>query len=196
MSVHTNESVLVERLRGGDERAFAELVSVHGGHMLGAARRILRDDAEAEDAVQDAFVSAFRSIENFDGRAALGTWLHRITINAALQRLRRRRTRRETSIDDLMPVFVNGYFTGPVPAWNDVTEAGVGGIETRAALWKAIDTLPDDFRTVVILRDVEGLASREVAESLGISDALVRQRLHRGRQALLKLLAPTMEDGS
>jgi RNA polymerase sigma-70 factor (ECF subfamily) len=164
--------------------------------MLGAARRILRDEAEAEDAVQEAFVSAFRAIGSFDGRAALGTWLHRITINAALQRLRRRRNRRETSIDDLMPTFVNGYHAGPVPAWHDVTDVGVAGIEERAALWQAIDALPDDFRTVVILRDVEGLASREVAESLGITDALVRQRLHRGRQALLKLLGPTMEDGS
>lgn len=184
---------LVERLRAGEDAAFEQLVREHTGHLLAVARRIARTEADAEDAVQDAFLAAFKSIGSFDGRAGLGTWLHRITVNAALMRLRRQKSRPETSIDALLPMFRDGMHADHPGGWPRVTPDAPHRIEQHEALWRAVDQLPDDFRTVLLLRDVEGLDSKAVAASLEISDSLVRQRLHRARLALVKLLQPTME---
>jgi len=97
------ESDLVARLRAGDEAAYAELVRTQGGRMFAVARRLLRSDDDAADAVQEAFVSAFRAIASFEGGARLSTWLHRIVVNAALMKLRTRARRPEVSIEELLP---------------------------------------------------------------------------------------------
>lgn len=185
---------LIRRLRAGDEAAFAELVRDYAGRLLAVTRRILRNDADAEDALQETFVSAFKSIHAFDGRAALGTWLHRIAVNAALMRARRTTARRESSIEPLLPQFAGGLHSEPPPTWRDVTGDALVESETQAALYAALDRLPEEFRAVIVLKDIEGLESRAIAEALGVSDALVRQRLHRGRQALLKLMTPYMAE--
>lgn len=183
---------LVDRLRAGDESAFAELVEVYGGRMLAVARRIMKSDADAEDVLQEAFLSAFKAIEKFDGRSSLGTWLHRITVNAALMRKRWHKARPETSIEALLPTFTNGHHSQRPREWAIVTDGGSSRIEDAEVLWSAIDRLPPEFREVLVLREIEGIDSKAVAETLGISDALVRQRLHRSRQALMKLLEPVM----
>lgn len=186
------EAELVKRLKDGDDRAYEELVRSMTGRLLAVARRVSRTEADAEDAVQDAFLSAFKAIGTFDARSALSTWLHRIVVNAALMRARKAQHRHEVSVESLLPRFRNDEHAEPVFAWKAVTREAGPDIEQRSAVLAALDRLPDEYRTVIVLRDIEGMESKEVAASLGISDALVRQRLHRGRQALLKLLEPTM----
>src|SRR5262245_52807905 len=112
------ETTLVERLRRGDGPAFEELLRTHSGRLLAVTRRLLSNDEDARDAVQDAFLSAFRSIDRFDGQASLGTWLHRIAVNAALTKLRTRRRHPEKRIEDLLPAFQDdGHLARPVREW-------------------------------------------------------------------------------
>jgi RNA polymerase sigma-70 factor (ECF subfamily) len=192
-----NEQDLIRRLKAGEDAAFEELVRALTGRLLAVARRIARTEQDAEDAVQEAFLSAFKSISAFDGRSALSTWLHRITVNAVLARSRRQGGRADVSLDTLLPTFeASGLHHEKPKAWAAVTDQGEARIQQQEALRQAMDQLPDEFRAVLVLRDVEGLDSRAVAESLQISDALVRQRLHRGRQALMKLLEPVMLEES
>ena len=192
------EAALVVRLQAGDDSAYADLVSTYGGRLLAVARRIMKTEADAEDALQEAFLSAFKAIDKFDGRSSLGTWLHRITVNAALMRKRWHKARPETSIEALLPTFNNGHHTQHPQEWTAVTDGEAGRIEDAEVLWSAIDRLPPEFREVLVLREIEGMDSKAVAATLGISDALVRQRLHRSRQALVKLLEPvmTLEQGA
>jgi RNA polymerase sigma-70 factor (ECF subfamily) len=190
-----NERHLVARLKAGDDGAFADLVAAHAPRMFAVAQRICPSDAE--DVLQEAFLSASRNIGTFDGRSLLGTWLHRITVNAALMNRRRKARRPEVPIDTLMPRFRNGFFDSmPAELPAPVTQAGGLDIEQREVLWAAIDRLPQEFRTVLVLRDLEGVESAAVAVSLGISDSLVRQRLHRARMALVKLLELSEFDGA
>ena len=193
-----DEADLVRRLKAGEDAAYEELVRSLTPRLLAVARRATRTEADAEDAVQEAFLSAFKAIGSFDGRSTLSTWLHRIVVNAALMKARRASTRRETSIEALLPTFENGHHSRSPRAWSgdgsgeDVTGEGGVGIERKRALWEAIARLPEEFRDVVLMRDVEQMESKAVAAALGISDALVRQRLHRARQALVRMLEPVM----
>ncbi len=178
---------MIARLKAGDDGAFAELVRQHSGRMLAVAKRIC--PADADDVLQEAFLSAFKKIGSFDGRSLLGTWLYRITVNAALMKRRAKSRRPEISIDALLPRFKNGYFeAAPVELSASVTKDGGLGIEERESFWAAVDRLPEEFRAVLVLRDIAQMESSAVAVSLEISDALVRQRLHRARLALVKLL--------
>ena len=191
------ESALVERLRRGDGAAFEELLRAHAGRMLAVARRLLSNEEDARDIVQDAFLSAFRSIERFDGQAALGTWLHRIVVNAALTKLRSRRRRPERPIDDLLPTFLDdGHQVRPARDWPDPSAALTRG-ETRDAVRRHIAELPEDYRVVLLLRDIEELDTEETARLLGLTPGAVKTRLHRARQALRTLLEPEFcGDGS
>src|SRR5215472_6504899 len=113
-----DERSLVEALRAGEERAFETLVRVYGGRMLSVARRFLRNEEDARDAVQSAYLSAFRSLGHFEGHCQVATWLHRIVVNEALMRLRTRRRKPETSIDDLLPTFLeDGHHVEQFPDW-------------------------------------------------------------------------------
>src|SRR6516225_8505504 len=115
-----DDVALLERIRAGDERACEALVRQHGGRMLAVARRFLRTEEDSADAVQDAFLSAFRSLEGFQGNSALGTWLHRILVNVCIMRLRARSRSREARIDDLLPIFdETGHHSHPVRTWDD-----------------------------------------------------------------------------
>lgn len=189
------DASLIARLQAGDDDAYAELVETFGGRLLAVARRIMKSESDAEDVVQEAFLSAFKAIEKFDGRSSLGTWLHRIAVNAALMKKRWHKSRPETSIEALLPQYDGGHHRNHPREWTAVTNDQSARIEDSEVLWSAIDRLPPDFREVVVLREIEGLDSKAVAQTLGISDALVRQRLHRGRQALMKLLEPVMTEG-
>jgi RNA polymerase sigma-70 factor (ECF subfamily) len=191
-----DEAVLLDRLRAGDDAAFAEVVQRYGGRMLSVARRIVHSEEDARDAVQDAFLSAFRALESFDGQSQLGTWLHRIGVNAALQKLRKSRRSRECSIEQLLPQFIeDGHQRDPAIAW-EPCDLPLEQAETKAIVREAIDQLPEDFRTVLILRDIEGLDTQETAELLSIGLALVKTRLHRARQALRTLLDAHIRGGS
>jgi RNA polymerase sigma-70 factor, ECF subfamily len=190
----TAETALVRRLKAGDDAAFDELVAAQIGRMLSAATRLLRQANDAQDAVQEAFLSAFKAIDSFDGRACLGTWLHRITINACLMRLRSKARRPETSIEDLLPRYSDdGHQLAPV-RWSEAASAEVERAELRALVRAKIDELPEGYRTVLVLRDIEGLDTEEAATALGVTPNAVKIRLHRARQALKTLLDPTFRE--
>jgi len=194
------DGALVARLRAGDPQAFETLVREHGGRMLAAARRVVGVEDDARDVVQEALLSAFRSIGSFEGTARLSTWLHRIVVNAGLMKLRSRRRRREDSIDDLLPRFAeDGHFAEPVAQWEGEAETLLERQEARTIVRRAIDRLPENYRTVLILRDIEELDTDETSEALGIMPNAVKTRLYRARQALRTLLARDLNgtsDGS
>jgi len=188
--VHDEASFLA-RLREGDDTAYEKLVRENSPRLLAVARRMLRSDEDARDAVQEAFLQAFRGIEGFDGTARLSTWLHRIVVNASLMRLRTRRRKPEASIDELLPTFhEDGHRVDPGPAWRTVASDPAEEREVRERVREAIDRLPEIYRTVLLLRDIEGLDTAEAASALGIAPEALKMRLHRGRQALRTLLDP------
>ncbi len=185
-----DEHALLLRLRAGEEHAFGELVRGNAARMLTVARRMLRSEEDARDAVQDAFLQAFRAIGRFEGGARLSTWLHRITINACLMKLRARARRPEESIEDLLPRFyADGHRIDPGPAWRETADPLEQG-ELRAHVRACIDRLPEIYRNVLLLRDIEELGTEETALLLEVKPDTVKVRLHRARQALRSLLEP------
>jgi RNA polymerase sigma-70 factor (ECF subfamily) len=187
------EKELLDRLRRGDADAFESLVRETTPRLLAVTRRLLRSEEDAQDAVQEAFLSAFRSLERFQGDALLSTWLHRIAVNAALMRLRSRRRKPEESLEDLLPRFLEDGHHEKTPApWRENLDVALESRELRAQIREAIDGLPDAYRNILMLRDIEELDTAEVAEILGISAGAVKTRLHRARMALRTQLDPTM----
>lgn len=190
-----DETTLVARLRAGDEGAYETFVRLYGGRMLSVARRFLGNDDEARDAVQDAMISAFRSIDRFEGTAKISTWLHRIVVNAALMRLRRRKRRPEESLEDVLPRFRDdGHRVLADDEWRVSPEIAVEREEVQVLVRKAIGELPETYRNVLLLRDIEQLDTAEVSQLLGVTENAVKIRLHRARQALRAKLAPTMRE--
>jgi RNA polymerase sigma-70 factor (ECF subfamily) len=192
-----DDKELLDRLRAGDGAAYEELVRAYGGRMLAVARRMLRTDEDARDAVQEAFISAFKSIDGFEGSARISTWLHRIVVNAALMKLRTKRRKPEQSIEDLLPSFLeDGHMAAPASPWREV---GIDPVEQRE-VWQlvrdSIESLPETYRNVLLLRDIEDLDTEETARIMGISAGAVKTRLHRARQALRGLLEPHMAESS
>lgn len=180
---------LLARLRAGEDRAYEELVRRHTGRMLAVARRYLPAEEDARDAVQEAFLSAFRSIGSFQGESRLSTWLHRIVVNAALMRLRTRRRKPEEHIEELLPRFTeDGHQADPAVSWKQGADRLLERQENREQVRAAIAELPEGYRTVLLLRDIEELDTEQTAEALGLSAAAVKTRLHRARQALRTLL--------
>src|SRR5262249_8337594 len=158
------EKALLAGLRTGDESAFERLVRDMTGRMLATARRVLGNEDDARDAVQDAFLSAFRALNSFEGNARLSTWLHRIVVNAALAKLRSRQRKPERSIDDFLPSYLaDGHQADPAVEWREPAEVALQRDETRAIGRQAIDALPETYRTLPLLRDSEGLDAHETA---------------------------------
>jgi RNA polymerase sigma-70 factor (ECF subfamily) len=186
-----DEATLLARMQAGDDDTFEACVRTHCGRMLNVARRILTNEEDARDAVQDAFLAAFKEVGRFEERSSLGTWLHRILVNAALMRLRKRQSHPERSIEELLPHFGDGehQLDPPVP-WKTTSESPVEQKESRELVTRCINLLPENYRTVLVLRDIEGLDTDETARALGTSAGVVKTRLHRARQALRTLLDP------
>jgi RNA polymerase sigma-70 factor, ECF subfamily len=187
----SDETGILARVQIGDEGACEALVRQHCGRMLAVARRFFRTEEDSADAVQDAFLAAFRSLDSFEGNSTLGTWLHRVVVNACLMKLRVQSRRREVQIDDLLPTFdESGHYSNPVRRWEDQTLARLSLAETRAHIRMCIDRLPDPYREVLLLRDIEQLDTEQTAQQLRIAAGAVKTRLHRARQALRTLLDP------
>jgi RNA polymerase sigma-70 factor (ECF subfamily) len=184
-----NGDGLVERLRAHDEEAFETMVRQYGGRMLATARRLLGNESDANDAVQQAFISVFKSISGFNGDARLSTWLHRIVVNAALAQMRYRRRRPELPIDDLLPRFdEEGRWASDVTPLSVARENLTDGRETQEMVRHCIDRLPEVYRSVLVLRDIEELNTAEAAEMLAVTPNAAKIRLHRARQALKTLI--------
>jgi RNA polymerase sigma-70 factor (ECF subfamily) len=175
--VRSREADLVERLRRGDDAAYRELVETQRERMLAVARRFLPEEEDARDAVQEAFIAAFRSIDRFEGNAALSTWLHRVVVNACLMKLRSRRRRPESPLTPEMA-------TTLAPLIQRDATVEVDEQEIVANVRAAVDALPEPHRSVLRLRDLEERDTREAAKALVISQAAVKTRLHRARKLL------------
>jgi RNA polymerase sigma-70 factor, ECF subfamily len=187
----TGEAELIAGVKSGDAAAFEHLVKLHGGQMLSVARRFMRCEQDANDALQDALICVFRKADSFEETSRLSTWLHRITVNACLMKLRSERRRNEVNIDELLPTFdETGHHTRHVTAWQDEPSSHAECTELRQQVRACIDQLPEAYRTVLLLRDIEEMDTEEVARFLGITVNCVKTRLHRARQALRTLLTP------
>lgn len=181
---------LLEALRRREPMAAEELVRTYGERAYRLACRITGNGQDAEEVVQDAFCSVVRKIDSFRGESAFGSWLYRVVSNAAYQKLRGRRTRRqELSLDEVLPLFdERGRHLGPVVDWVPRLDDPSIQMELRQALSAAIDELPAASRAVLMLRDVEGRSIAEIAEALGLNLSVVKTRAHRARLFLRKRL--------
>jgi RNA polymerase sigma-70 factor (ECF subfamily) len=192
----TEDPELVAALRAGDLTAFERIIREQGRALLAVARRLLRNEDEACEAVQDAFVSAFRSCSRFEGASRISTWLHRIVLNACLMRLRTQRRRVEVSIDEWLPTFLqDGHHEAAFVDWSNDAQALIEQQETCARVRQCIDRLPDAYRSVLLMHDIEGVSIDEIAAALEVSPNAVHVRLHRARQALRTLLDPVFLRG-
>jgi RNA polymerase sigma-70 factor (ECF subfamily) len=196
-SVETAEEALVAALRRGDAGAYETLVRTSAPQLLAVCRRIVRNEEDARDAVQEAFVNAWKGLPRFAEGSRLSTWLHRIAVNAALMKVRSRRRHPEEPIEDLLPTFVeDGHQTRPSEPWMEPPDLALDREQLQARVREAIGRLPETYRLVLLLRDIEGLDTAETAEVLGVTENAVKLRLHRARQALRTLLDPVMRGGS
>ena len=180
---------LVAALRRGDPTAAEDLVAAYGDRASRLAYRITGNAHDAEEAVQDAFLSAIRKIDSFRGESAFRSWLYRIVANAAYQCCRTRRRRgADVSLDKLLPALEHGRHVAPVADWSMIVDDPARQTELRMVLRTAIDELPAHYRAVVVLRDVEGFSYHDIAESLGLTVLTVKMRVHRARLVLRKQL--------
>ncbi len=187
---------LVLRTQDGDSEAFGGLVRRYEGRVYHLLRRILGDPDEAEDALQETFLSAYRGLPRFKREARFSTWLFRIATNAALMRLRKRRP----EVVSLDRSFENdeGEETGgrELRDWSATPDQELVNAETREKMEEAIGALPADQRAVFLLRDVEGLSNPEIAETLALTLPAVKSRLHRARLFLRDRLDRYLSDTS
>ena len=187
--IDDTEESLLERLRAGDEQAFAELVRSAGPRLLATLRRMLRRDEDAEDALQETFLAAHRHLRDFAGQSKLSTWLHRIAVNVALMRLRSQKRRPEASIEELLPRFEDDGHRVLEPAAPECSpERELDADARRRTVRRCIEALPESHRSILLLRDIEELSGEEAAAQLGISPEAAKMRLHRARQGLRTLL--------
>ncbi|MFB9430240.1 RNA polymerase sigma factor SigM [Streptoalloteichus tenebrarius] len=172
----SSDADLIAAHAAGDPHAFSELVRRHRDRMWAVALRTLRDPEEAADALQEAFISAFRAASSFRAESQVTTWLHRIVVNACLDRVRRRQSRPTVPLPE----------TGPgEPA---VSRDAIAERETRLAVHDALAELPEEQRSAIVLVDVEGYSVAETAQLLGVAEGTVKSRCARGRAKLAKLL--------
>ena len=176
---------LVVHARMGDEKAIRVLVQRHNRRLFRSARAIVRDDTEAEDIVQATYVHAFTHLNAFRDEAQLSTWLTRIALNEALGRIRRRQRNVGWEEVDMTAESGRGALLQfPTPFSVDDPEAEFSRAEARRLLERAVDRLPDEFRVIFVLRDVEGMSTEEAASYLGIKPATAKTRLHRARKMM------------
>lgn len=185
-----DDRLLVAGLRRGDPDSIEAFVDCYGGWIYRVASRLLGDPRDAQEVTQDVFLTVVYKIGTFKGAAKLSSWIYRIAANAAYERLRSRRSRAEVLLEPLLPVFDDeGHHAEPVADWSSRLDDPAVAAEARSALEGGIARLPDAYRIVVLLRDVEGLSSEDTADTLGLTVAAVKSRLHRARLVLRQELA-------
>ena len=195
--VGASETELLECLRAGEERCFETLVRHLGPQVLATAKRYLRSNAEAADCFQDTFLAVFEGINRFEQRSSLRAWVQGITINQCLMRIRKQGRRQEESIEHLLPVFdENGdrmEMSGMIRSSG--ISASIDKTRVKSIVREKINELPDDYRLVLLLRDIDGYTTKETAAILRIKINAVKTRLHRARSALKSLLTPVLAYG-
>ncbi len=191
----TGEASLVAALQRGEEAAFVTLVQGYGPQLYSVARRFMGNHGDAQDCLQETLLQVYRKIDQFEGRSALATWMHRILVNTALGKLRREQDN-ETSLDALQPKFDRMQIAlsrSQEPALS--VEELLQRKGTRMAVRAGIDRLPATHRSVLLLRDIEGLDTKTTAAMLEISETATKVRLHRARHALKAMLEPLYLEG-
>jgi RNA polymerase sigma-70 factor (ECF subfamily) len=184
-----SDLVLVDRLRGGDPAALDELMARYAARVWRLARGVTRNDSDAEEVVQDVFLTLSQKSETFEGRSALGSWIYRITMNAALNKRRGKRAEVEVSLEDMLPAYLaDGHRAGDraylLMDWSRGPDAELLSTEACAVIRRTIDRLPDRYRAVLLMRDIEELSNEETAATLGETVSAVKSTLHRARMAL------------
>ncbi|HET7481700.1 MAG TPA: RNA polymerase sigma factor [Actinomycetota bacterium] len=178
---------LIDRCKRGDEAAWAQLVDATHGSVYTLCLRILRDPDDAAEATQDVYLKVWRNLKGFRGDAAFETWLYRVATNTAITKHRRRGRKRthEAGMDDEMMSAIPGTAS---------VEASAGARLDMARLDRALDELPDHYRTAVLLRDVYGLTTAEIAKETKTSETAAKVRVHRGRKRLKELMFDEEKD--
>jgi RNA polymerase sigma-70 factor, ECF subfamily len=183
---------LVARAQKGDAAAFAQLVERHQRQMYRLALRMTGSEADAQEVLQEAFLNAYQKLPLFRGEAQFSSWLYRIAANSALMRLRRKRRAPDTVPDEPLelagPRFSAEGFMEPAPDWSQRADDKMASAQLGAAIDKAVKELPEDYRTVFMLKDVDGLSNEEIANALDLTVPAVKSRLHRARLALREKL--------
>ena len=189
------EENLLKSLRNREDSGFETLVRSYGPQVMAIARRYLRSEADAADCFQDTFVAVFQSIDSYQQRSSFRQWLRGVTINKCLMKLRKRQRRREESIEHMLPMFDERG--NRVEVASPRQKVGIGDAldaeRLRRVVRENIDRLPDDYRLVLLLRDIDGYTTREAASILGVKVNAVKTRLHRARLALRFMLEPVLE---
>jgi RNA polymerase sigma-70 factor (ECF subfamily) len=185
-----SDDALVARAKEKDFEAFETLVERYQDKVYRLAFRFMRNETEAKEIVQETLLSVWRKLDGFKGDSQFSSWLYRVTANAALMRLRTQRRHPEVSTEELDPSFLDrggpayGQVTSPGDNWARRPDDELQSDELRRQLQRAIDDLPEIYRTVFLIRDVDGFSTEETAEALDISVPTVKTRLHRARIAL------------
>jgi RNA polymerase sigma-70 factor (ECF subfamily) len=187
---HSAELALVRGVQGGDANAFYDLVRPYERAVFLAALGLVKNDADAEDVAQEAVLKAFKGICHFRGDAKFSTWLIQIAINEAKMKLRKDRRHLYESIEEGQPTEEGDYVPRDFADWREIPSESLERKEVREALNKALNSLGEKYRTVLMLRDVQQLSIAETAQVLGISEANVKTRLSRARLQLRDALAP------
>ena len=190
-----DERSLVLQARNGSDAAFEEVLSRHQQRVFRVVLSILRDPMDSEEVVQDVFVTVFEKIDSFRGDSSFTTWIHRIAVNAALMHRRRDRSGVNVSLEDTMPAFrEDGHIATDVADWSEQANDPALASEARQIIQAAVDELDGIYRTVFLLRDVEGFSTEETADILQLGIPAVKSRLHRARLYLRRALAGYFEE--
>ncbi len=189
------EAKLLECLRAGEETCYEILVRKFGPQVMATAQRYLRSEADAADCFQDTFLAVFENINSFEERSSLGSWIRGITINQCLMRIRKQARRQEQSIEHMLPIFDEhgDRIEAAGPRQTTAISKSIDTEQMRKIVRQNINKLPDDYRLVLLLRDIDGYTTKETAAILRIKINAVKTRLHRARSALKYLLEPVLE---
>ena len=182
-SVRTEEASLIERLKCGDAGALEEIFKLYSAKLYNVALRILGDASDTEEVIQDVFWLVHRKAHSFQGHAQFSTWLYRLTVNAALGKIRRMKKHKEVSYEEFTPRFQNDghHAVRPVVDWSDTLDEKFSAREIGALLSAALDQLKPLDKSVVVLSDLEGLSDKEIAAATDLTVSAVKTRLHRAR---------------
>jgi RNA polymerase sigma-70 factor (ECF subfamily) len=193
--VDLTQQDLIRRVRGGDKEAFYDLVRPHQRAVFFAARSVLENDADAEEAVQEAVLKAFTHIKDFRGESKFSTWVVQIAINEARMKLRKEHRQLYESLDEPTVDDDGDYWPRDFADWKEIPIEALQLKELREALNKALASLEPKYREVLTLRDIQHLSVAETAQALGLSEVNVRTRLHRARLRMRDALAPGFDSG-
>lgn len=180
---------LVQAAQRGDKHAFAQLVEKYEARVYNLARKMMRDQQDAEDVLQETFISVYRHLNDFQGDAAFATWLYRIATNASLMKLRGRKDLTVSLDEPVESDDGDGAMPREIVDWSFTPEEALLSTEVREQMNAAVEALPESMRAVFVLRDIEGLSVQETADVLGISVPNVKTRLHRARLMLRENLS-------